>query len=144
MQNLTRSARRQAFLRINIALSICALGFASLTMASYAKEALAYAPEDGVCANIIGSANCPPGSTINGAIPYTWVTCHQSSAWYGFGIPFPLGPYYNCCLYDQQTYVCAMPNGMMQLFAVEYFQSNSNGDASCRGYSGQDAYCLNN
>lgn len=145
MQNLTRSARRRrAFLRINIALSICALGFTSLTMASKAKEALAYGPGDGVCANIIGSANCPEGSTDGGFEPFTRITCHQSSAWYQPGVNRPDdGPYYNCCLYTQRTRRCIHPNGPTQLQGVEYFQSSSNADASCGSSgSGSNSYCL--
>ena len=145
MQNLTRSARRRrAFLRINIALSVCALGFVSLTIASKAKEALAYGPEDGVCANIIGSANCLAGSTFAGSLPYTWTTCRQSSAWYEYGTLFPLpplGPYYNCCVYEEQTIVC-LSNGGYSYQYVSYFQSKTNGDASCIRQSNGNSTCL--
>ena len=145
MQNFTRSDRRRAFLRINIALSICALGFASLTMAYNAKKSLATGPKDGVCANMIGSANCPPDSTFAGMLPYTWYTCHQSSAWYDYGLPFPLGPYYNCCLYELQGRMCLDDYGAGYSFQyAEYFRLNTYKDASCRtDASEQGVHCIN-
>ncbi|PQV62506.1 hypothetical protein B1R32_13119 [Abditibacterium utsteinense] len=131
MQKVVHFARpHRAFLRINVALSMCALGLASFTMASKAKEVLAFGPEDGVCANIIGSANCPDGFTdwgFNGGVAN--VTCHSSSAWYAFS---NYGPYYNCCRYDHRVKQCYdNSNHALYYRDVEYFKDKSAGDATC-------------
>ena len=112
-------------------------------MASRAKEALAYGPGDGVCANIIGSANCPEGYSREPNY-YTGDTCHQSSAWYAFGIP-AYGPYYNCCMYTAQYFRCVPQNSnyMTEYSNVQYFQNNSNGDARCSYSDVLGTHCQN-
>ena len=135
---------RRAFMRVNIALTMCALSLASITMASKAKEALAYGPEDGVCANVIGTANCPDGYIDNGFNPGgARVTCHSSTAWYAFP---NYGPYYNCCTYLMRFKDCLHPTyGYPIQQSAEYFRSSSNGSATCvGGPDGPDSQCLDN
>lgn len=126
MKNVHFARPRRAFFRVNIALSICALSLASLTLASKTKQALAVGPDDGVCANVIGSANCPDGFSdwgYYGGIEYT--ACHSSSPYYN---QFGGGPYYNCCEYDHRVRQCYdNANHALSYQDVEYFRLRTAG-----------------
>lgn len=111
--------------KFNIALLamtlFAAVGFGWTT----AKKALAYGPGDGVCANVIGTANCPAGATQGDPLPFG-TTCHQSSAWYVQEGTVVHGPFYNCCLYAQVTILCMGPGTNVSMRTPEYFRSMQN------------------
>lgn len=127
--------------RINLVLLVvattAALGFGWIT----AKKALAFPGT--TCANIIGTANCPPGFTQGQQVPFGY-TCHSSSPWYVYNIfgQVVQGPYYDCCVYDRKIQFCNSP-GYTYSDVVQYFKVKKNGAGYCSSTSSDsEPFCM--
>lgn len=131
MQDIN-SKQRCAFVRANVALSLCALVMTSVVLSQKAKEASAASPTSPTCPSIIGTANCPSGTVDQGFTSTVTSTCRRSAAFYDPLDIFYSNPYYGCCTYAQRFRQCYNPSTNTTAFqSVEYIRAKSAGRAAC-------------